>query len=549
MRARTFASLALVPLLLAALAVTTAAPAAGATPRVLLVGSWQGVHGQYRTIQSAVDAAQSGDWILVGPGDYHESAWDDLAGVYITTPGLHLRGMDRNRVIVDGTLPQATKPCDPNPALQDFGPMGEEGYAEGRNGVWVDEVNGVSVENLTACNFLSSKEGENGNQIWFDGGDGSGHQNMGAFTGRYLTGTSTYYVDGDPRLAQYGLFADNTYGPGLLSQGYASNMADSSIYIGACPDCNVVVDHVIARYSAIGYSGTNSGGHLIIQNSEWDHNRSGIVPNSLNNDDQPAPQDGACPDQEPGPYGNGSCTIFRNNYVHDNNNPNTPTNDTSGLVPIGTGIETPGASNDTFVGNTVVNNGGWGIVIFDFPDSETPQPGVNCQGGVGYGQVCFFAASGNEVAHNRLAHNGFFGNPGNVDLGNEASSVIPGNCFHGNTDPKGLTSDPQDIETVDGTCGGPAPGDLTLAGQLVCASGLLDMGYPGFQCPGPANYPQRTQVRMSGIEPQPSMPDPCAGVPTNPWCPAGGGSPHGPGPASQGPATFPVRPVRTGGAR
>src|ERR1041385_9265283 len=175
MRARTFASLALAPLLMVALA---GGAAAAATSHVLLVGSWHGVHGQYRTIQSGVDAAQSGDWILVGPGDYHESAWDGLAGVYITTPGLHLRGMDRNRVIVDGTLPQATKPCDPNPSAQDFGPVGEEGYAEGRNGVWVDEVSGVSVENLTACNFLSSKEGENGNPIWFDVGDGSGHQNI-----------------------------------------------------------------------------------------------------------------------------------------------------------------------------------------------------------------------------------------------------------------------------------------------------------------------------------------------------------------------------------
>src|SRR6266516_6289015 len=102
MRARAFASLALVPLLLAALAVGTAVgPAAAASPHVLLVGSWHGVHGQYRTIQSAVDTARSDDWILVGPGDYHESAWDDLAGVYITTPGLHLRGMDRNGVIVD----------------------------------------------------------------------------------------------------------------------------------------------------------------------------------------------------------------------------------------------------------------------------------------------------------------------------------------------------------------------------------------------------------------------------------------------------------------
>ncbi len=36
------------------------------------------IAGQYSTIQAAVDAAKPGDWILVAPGDYHET--DDLTG-------------------------------------------------------------------------------------------------------------------------------------------------------------------------------------------------------------------------------------------------------------------------------------------------------------------------------------------------------------------------------------------------------------------------------------------------------------------------------------
>src|SRR5881392_3292538 len=93
---------------LLALVLVAAAPVRAQTPRVLLVGTYNGNHGPFKTIQSAVNAARPGDWILVGPGDYHEQGIkkaDEPAGVLIRTPGIHLRGMDRNGVVVDGTKP------------------------------------------------------------------------------------------------------------------------------------------------------------------------------------------------------------------------------------------------------------------------------------------------------------------------------------------------------------------------------------------------------------------------------------------------------------
>ncbi|HEX7734442.1 MAG TPA: hypothetical protein VF458_06260, partial [Ktedonobacteraceae bacterium] len=128
------------------LATLCAVPLHAAGPRVLRVGSYYGISGQFQTIQAAVNAAQPGDWILIGPGDYHEQGASS-AGVLVTTPNLHLRGMDRNRVIVDGTLPGAAA-CSSDPALQDFGPSG-------RNGIEVLKTDGILVENLTVCNFLS----------------------------------------------------------------------------------------------------------------------------------------------------------------------------------------------------------------------------------------------------------------------------------------------------------------------------------------------------------------------------------------------------------
>ena len=76
----------------------------GPKPKVLLVGTYQGKKGKYDTTREAVNAASPGDWILIGPGVYHEQGAAN-AGVLITTPNLDLRGMDRNQVVVDGTYP------------------------------------------------------------------------------------------------------------------------------------------------------------------------------------------------------------------------------------------------------------------------------------------------------------------------------------------------------------------------------------------------------------------------------------------------------------
>ncbi|MFN2544354.1 MAG: hypothetical protein ABR600_07265, partial [Actinomycetota bacterium] len=86
-------SFSVASLLIASLLVERPA-AAATTPRVLRVGSFHGVAGQFRRIQAAVDAAHPGDWILIGPGDYRERGSldpEDPAGVLIETDGLHVR--------------------------------------------------------------------------------------------------------------------------------------------------------------------------------------------------------------------------------------------------------------------------------------------------------------------------------------------------------------------------------------------------------------------------------------------------------------------------
>ena len=79
-----------------------------------MVGTYRGRAGTYRSVQAAVNAARPGDWILIAPGDYHEHGSSDPhhpAGVYVTTPGIHIRGLDRNHTVVDGTTYRRPAPC------------------------------------------------------------------------------------------------------------------------------------------------------------------------------------------------------------------------------------------------------------------------------------------------------------------------------------------------------------------------------------------------------------------------------------------------------
>ena len=69
------------------------------------------------------------------------------------------------------------------------------GGTAGLNGVMVWKADDVTVENLTACNFLggSGGDGGTGNEIWWNGGAGSGTIGGWGYTGAYLNATSTYF--------------------------------------------------------------------------------------------------------------------------------------------------------------------------------------------------------------------------------------------------------------------------------------------------------------------------------------------------------------------
>src|SRR6202022_3018836 len=162
-----------------------------------------------------------------------------------------------------------------------------------------------------------------------------------------------------------------------------------------------------SQYSALGYSGSNSGGQLVIKNSEFDQNKDGFDTNSQNGDNPP-PQNGACPNNGISPITHtNSCWVFMNNYVHDNNNPNVPALGSAAQGPVGTGMSASGARNDTVMNNSFERKNAWGRILVPSLDSGGPCTG-GTPDGLGPGS-CLFDEWGDAVLNNQFTNNGSYG--------------------------------------------------------------------------------------------------------------------------------------------
>jgi hypothetical protein len=183
-----------------------------------------------------------------------------------------------------------------------------------------------------------------------------------------------------------------------------------------------------------------------------------------------------------------------------------------------------GGRFDTVMDNTFKHNGAWGVLLVPYPDNETPPPGEHCQGGTSdtilssFGFTCTFDDWGNQLFHNTFKDNGFFGNPTNGDVG-ELTLIDgkPVNCYKGNKTPDGTS--PADAQKND-KCGqiGKANLNLQLLAEAACDS-EIDTSL----CTPTDNYPRGTKVVMHKLPPAKkleTMPNPCKGVPRNPWCTA-----------------------------
>jgi len=451
------------PLVLAALALALV-PAQAAAARSLIVTKRHVHFRHFTSIQKAVNAAHKGDWILIDKGVY-------VGPVTVTKDDLHIVGLNRNRTIIDGR------------------------HRKNVNGIEVFKANNVWIENLTVRNFdRPSVNGDNGNEIWWNGGDGSGKIGAHGWYGDYLTTYDTGILGG------YGIFASNTV-RGTLNHSYASGFNDAGLYIGACRDCQATVKHFTGERNSLGYSGTNSGGHLVIENSIFRNNSIGVAPNSLNNDDQPPPQDGACDsgsNTSPTPTFSSTsiqrCTIFRNNVVENNNNLTAP-QDGGSQGPWGVGVILPGTYADLVTGNTIRGNANYGLLGLEMPNPFPPTS-----------STIYFQFAGNRIDSNKFSGNATnTANPQRADIGLEGgafgSQQSVNNCLAGNTFKTAIPANPE------GTWGcqnatTPNPGG-GLVGEILA---LLNESAARHMKPQRRPPSQKT------------MPHPCRGAPRNPLC-------------------------------
>jgi len=345
--------------------------AAQSEPRFLSVPE------DFPTIEAAIAGAQPGDVIFVGAGTYQ-------GGIVVPQEktGITIRGADRNAVIFDG-------------------------QNQIDNAIEV-EADGVTLENMTAHGYVQ-------NGFYWDGVEG--------FTGRYLTVWN---------VGLYGIYAIQSHN-GRIEQSYVSGAADAAFYIGECNPCDTTLDSNTATLSAVGFSGTNASGNLVVQYSLFENNGVGILPNSFD-------VGLAAPPQR-------SATFLGNVITGSGSVPVPRQTPLGGYQGIGIGLV--GAVDDVVEQNEVRDSTRYGIVIVATVDRNAT-----------------WTPSGNRVANNVVSGSG------TADLAIAAASG-PNNCFE--ADNVATTTEPAGIA---GTCVVEGQGSEAVGRELMRPLPELAEGLP-----------------------------------------------------------------------
>jgi hypothetical protein len=262
----------------------------------------------FRTIQAAVNAADAGDTIRVKRGVYREA--------------VRINGRRKRYLKLIGN------PRRPGRVVLD-------GRGRMQNGFAVNNADEVTISGFKTRRYRA-------NGFFFT--------NLNGYTMNHLIAERT---------GVYGLYAFNTIGGRILnSEAYYVN--DGAFYIGQTPPqdrpVQTLVRNVEGWGSPIGFSATNMR-YVTITKSRFYNNAVGIVPNALDSEKFPPPEQNVIVDNE----------IFWNNLnFHEGDPPFEPRDEgTAALVPIGTGILLLGGRDHRIENNRIYGNFLTGIAALD----------------------------------------------------------------------------------------------------------------------------------------------------------------------------------------
>jgi hypothetical protein len=262
----------------------------------------------FRTIQKAVNKAKAGDTIRVRNGVYREA--------------VSISGKKKRYLKVVGNPKKPRKVL-----LRARGNM--------QNGFFVSGADEVSING-----FMTRGYKANGFFV----------VNVNGYTLNHLVARQT---------GVYGLYAFNTIG-GRMLNSEAFYVNDGAFYIGQTPPqdkpIQTLVRNVDGWGSPIGFSATNMR-YVTITKSRFYNNAVGIVPNALDSEKFPPPEDNVITDNE----------IFWNNFNFHQGNPPFEVRDsgTAALVPIGTGILLLGSRDTRVENNRIYGNFLGGFAALD----------------------------------------------------------------------------------------------------------------------------------------------------------------------------------------
>lgn len=279
----------------------------GTRDRLALVN----VPGDADTITEALERVAEDGMVLVGPGTYREQ-------VLISTPGVTLRGTDRNDVVVTG---EGTRTA------------GVVGIADG-----------VSVENLTVTDTLlygvlitGTHEGDTvltPAETGYDEFDPAAFPPLQRFRVDHVTATNN---------GLYGIYAFNTQ-HGVITNSWASGSADSGFYVGQCRDCDTLVEGNVAVRNAVGFENANASDSLTVVGNRFSDNRVGLTLTS-NYQEAFVPQRG---------------NLVAGNVIADNDEASSPEQADGGF---GIGVGISGGQDNLLVRNLITGNPLAGVVL------------------------------------------------------------------------------------------------------------------------------------------------------------------------------------------